>query len=501
MSQNLTPVPSSTGVFGVSPQLTTTINPQRVKLLSEQYKTAKGLRVQPTEWNPVGRPIYGRLPAASEQYQLDFFEEGGRGYVLVPPGNDQFGPGSLFVNQSENHDVLLIEDGVVVWEEGTTSIYKTFVDFRELGVEDGRYLICYQLIYDDEPQPLPFQVEDYCLAGLNFDVDDSASASFRRSVDVADPWPFPGINLFAQAEDDLSWQNFIDLVNRVPGAQAGIKPGMPDYEQPTDSWVEWESSLPWKLDTIKIRTELTENVPPCSLSIASFEVGERWKLVQQQQAKRDSEGFYWEFQTDLVPQKRWRLDWGFNVRTNASQLTVSGLLYIPTKPTAPRPRAQLAIYPTNLIPENESLCRLAVVNVDNYRIPNKPNGELFKDDIREIVTRDYEPIADWLTVYWDEQLITLWEEVKNFTPRYLAPPTLLRASYVGLEEYGVDVSSDPLPYPPPPSIPPETSIVSASVLLYPPLPENTSLIGAAVSFFTEPGNPAITGITLEVVNP
>ena len=501
MSQNLTPVPSSTGVVGISPQLATTVNPQRVKLLSEQYKQAKGLRAQPTEWNPIGRPIYGRLPAASEQYQLDFFEEGGKGYVLIPRGNDQFGPGSLYVNQSENRDVLLIEDGVIVWEEGTTPIYKTFVDFREVGVDDGRYLICYQLIYDDAPEPLPFQVEDYCLAGLDFNVNDSSSDNFRRSDDVADPWPFPGINLFAQASDGLNWQNFIDLVNRTPGTQAGVKPGMPDYEQPVTSWVEWESVLPWKLDTIKIRTDAVENVPACSLSVASLDSDESWELVQQQEAKRDGTGFYWEFQTDLVPQKKWRLDWGFNVRTSATQLTVSGLLYIATKPTAPRPRAQLAIYPTNLVPEDESLCRLAIVSVDNYQIPYRPNGELFKDDIREIINRDYEPIADWLTQYWDEQLVSLWEDVKEFTPRFMAPPTLLGYSYLSLEKVGISVDSAPLPYPPTPPVSREINFIAASVSLVPPLPELTSLSGATVTLISPTTQPLISSITISVENP
>jgi hypothetical protein len=501
MSQNLTPVANSEGIIGVSPQLNTSLTPNRIKLLSEQYKAVEELVPQPTQWNPVGRPIYGRLPAASEQYQLDFFEEGGRGYVLIPQGNDQFGPGSLYVNQSEDRDVLLIENGVIVWEEGTTPVLKTFVDFRELGVEDGRYLICYQLIYDDAPQALPFQVEDYCLAGLDFNVNDSASFISRKSTDTANPWPFPGLFMFATSEEGLEWKNYIDIVNRTPGAQAGVQPGFPDYEQPLLSWVSWESPIPWKLDTIKVRTTLTANVPPCSLLLASEDPDEEWTVIQTNAALLDSEGYYWEFQTDFIPQTKWRLDWGTAARVSASRLTVSGLLYLLAKPSTERARAQLAIYPTNVVPEDESLCRLAIVSVNNYQIPYRPNGELFKDDIREIINRDYEPVADWLTVYWDKQLITLWEDAKNFTPRYFTPSTLLRTSYASLEKYGIDVSSDPLPYPPIPVVPPETNIIRVSVFLNPPLPENTSLIEATVSFFTQPGNPAITEITLEVVNP
>ena len=501
MSQNLTPVENASGVSGITPQLTTTVNQQRIKIFSQEYKDTKGLVLQPTEWNPVGRPIYGRLPAASEQYQLDFFEEGGRGYVLIPRGNDLFGPGSLYVNQSENREVLLIENGDIVWEEGTTPVYKTFVDFRELGVEDGRYLVCYQLIYDNEPQPLLFQVEDYCLAGLDFSVTDSASQNFERSADDANPWPFPGLNMFAFAEQGVEWKNYIDLVNRSPGAQAGVKPGFPDYEQPLLSSVEWESAYPWKLDVIKVRTTLVEKIPSCSLYIESPDPDIVWELVQQAVPLKDSDGYYWEFQTDLVPQQKWKLDWGPTTKVNASKLTVSGLLTIPTKPSAPRPRAQLAIYPTNLVPEDESLCRLAIINVDNFQIPYRPTGELWKDDIREIINRDYEPVANWLTQYWDEQLISLWSEVKAFTPGYMAPPTLLKQSYASLEKYGITVDGAPPPYPPSPPTPTVASFVGASVSLVPPLPDVTTLASVSVDFEVPLNPPQITDIIIDVVTP
>jgi len=485
MSQNLTPITNSAGVAGLTPQLNTTIdNQRRIKIFSPQYKEAKGLFVQPTQWNPVGRPIYGRLPAASEQYQLNFFEDGGRGYVFIPRGGDLFGPGSMYVGQSENLEVLLIENGAVVWEEGTTPVYKTFLDFREVGVADGRYLICYQLIYDDEPQPFPFQVEDYCLAGLDFSVIDSASASFQRSEDQVDPWPFPGINMFAPAEQRLEWKNYIDLVNRSPGAQAGVKPGFPDYEQPLLSNIAWESPLPWKLDTIKVRTTLAANVPQCSLYVASEDPDNEWELVQQNPALLDNEGYYWEFQTDLIPQFKWKLDWGVATKVNASKLTVSGQLYIASKPSIPVPRAQLAIYPTNVIPKDESLCRLAIISVDNFKIAKRPNGELFKDDIREIINRDYEPIANWLTQFWDSQLITLWTEFKAFAPGFMAPPTLLKQSYAFLEKYGITVNDAPPPYPPSPPSPTDINLVGATVTLVPPLSLTTSLTSASVGFTT-----------------
>lgn len=498
MSQELTPIPTSSGTIGLTPQITTTTKVNRPTYLSQPYKAVKGLELQPTQWVPGGRPIYGRLPAASAQYQMEFAADGEIGYVLIPPGGDQFGPGSLYVNQSENLEVLLIENGVIVWEQGTTPVYKMFIDFRQLRIEDGRYLIGYQLLYDDLPEPLPFQVNDFSLAGQDFTVSDSASRAFNQSQDEANPWPFPGQNLFLPESRGVEWKNYVDTVNRVPGPQAGVAPGIPEYEQPLLASVEWISRFPWKLDNIKLRTKLLHNVPACSLYIGVDDPDESWALVQTNDAKRDSSGYYWEFDTNMVPQTAWKLEWPAGSKVSAYGLTASGVLFIETRPSTARARTQVCIYPTNRIPDDETLCRLAVVSVDNFKVARKPTGELFKDDVRSIITRDYEPIANWLTQYWDKQLTETKTKVDTYAPGFMAPPTLLKTSYYDLESRGIVVSDAGPKYPKQPPSSTETLLLGASVLLTPPLPEGTTLSDAAVSFFTVPGNPEISSVTIDV---
>lgn len=506
MSQQLIPVANSSGAVGLTTTITTTTTPDRIQAFSDQYKVSKGLYVQLTEWAPGGRPIYGRLPAASEQYQQEFFEEGGRGYVFIERGGDIFGPGSLYVDQSQNREILLIQNGNIVWEQGTTPALKSFVDMRELEVADGRYLVCYQLIYDDRPEPLPFEVTDYSLGGLDFSVADSATETYSVSGDTADPWPFPGQYLFLPSSRGLQWKNYIDAVNRSPSSQAGVKPGFSEFSQPGRAIVTWESVLPWKLDEIKVRTSLKENVPPCSLYVGDADANglddEGWGLIQTQQPQVDSEGYYWSFNTDLIPQRKWRLEWPVGSRVNAYGLTVSGLLYLMSRPSTARAKAQLAVYPTNLVPENESLCRLAIISVDNFKITYKPDGELYKDDIRQIINRDYEPIANWLTQYWDEQLIRNWEKVRTYTPGFMSPPTLLKTAYYDLEAVGINVNDSPPPIPPRPDKPTETLLIGTAVSLYPPFPVSTSVIGASVSMSLLPGGtPKISNIVVDVVNP
>jgi hypothetical protein len=481
MSQELTPLPNSSGIVGLTPTIVTTIQQPRFKAYSPEYKEVKKLFLQPTQWVPGGRPIYRRLPAASETYQVDFFADGSVGYVYIPLGNDQFGGGSLYVNQSENLDALLIEDGVIVWEEGTTPVFKTIVDFREIGLESGRFLVCYQLLYDDAPEPLPFLVTDYSLAGLDFSVQDSASYVFLSSGEPnGNAWPHPGTNAFLPSSSDLSWKNFLDPVNRTPQATSGVIPGIPTEYQPLLCWLEWSSPYPWKLNVITMRCPLEGKLPEATLSYK--DTNGDWYFVQSTDARYDTNGAYYQFTTDTAPQTAWRVEWPSETKIEIEDITVSGVLTLLSKPSTERARAQLAIYPTNLVPKDETLCRLAIINVNSFELQRNDRGEILKEDIRNIATRDYEPVADWLTEFWDEQLIRGQEKVAAYSPVFMAPPTLLRTSYFDLEKYGVDITYEPPPFPPSPPRPTEVNLISVSVSLYPTLPTSNSLASATVSF-------------------
>lgn len=496
MSQKLTPISSSTGTMGLTPTIVTTTTQPRQTAYSNEYKATRSLSKQPTQWVPDGRPIYRRLPGASETYQVDFFADGGLGYVLIPPGQPQFGAGSMYVSVPESLDSLLIYDGLIVWEVGTTPVFKTIVDFNEIGLESGRFLVCYQLLYDDAPEPLPFQVTDFSLGGQDFEVNDSASSVFLTTAKPnGNAWPYPGINAFAPASQNLSWKNFLGPVNRVPQANSGIQPGVPEEFQPLLCWLEWSSPLPWKLDSITLRVPIDGEAPNASLY---YKTEGEWKLVQTTQIATDSTGRYYQFLTNTDPQLEWRVEWPEKTKMEISDITVSGILNLYSKPSTSRARAQLAIYPTNLVPENETLCRLAIINVNSFELQKNERGEILIDDVRNIATRDYEPVADWLTEYWDEQLIRNFEKVYAYTPGFMAPPTLLKSSYFDLESYGINVNNEDPVYPP---VPPEplgtVTLIGASVVLEPPLVETfevSVLVGAP-----DPGPSQITDLIGEVI--
>ncbi len=496
MSQELVPVSNASGTSGLTPTIVTAPLQTRRTALSNEFKEVRKLSLQPTQWVPSGRPIYRRLPAVGETYQVDFFSDGDIGFTFIPSGGDQFGPGSMYVSQSDNLDALLIYDGVVVWKEGTTPVPKTIVDFREIGLESGRFLVCYQLIFDDAPEPLPFQITDFSLAGQDFDSNDSASAIFlANSVPNSNAWPYPASYAFTPSGSGLLWKNYLDLVNQVPQSTAGVIPGLPEAYQPLQCWLEWSSPLPWKLDNIVLRTPLLGSLPPASLY---FKENDEWVLVQTNPVSTDSTGNFWQFQTDNVPQSNWRVEWPDYTKMEVHDITVSGLIYLNSRPSTERARAQLAIYPTNLVPEDETLCRLAIINVNEFELQKNARGEILKEDIRNIANRDYEPIADWLTEYWDEQLTRNQEKVAAYAPGFMAPPTLLKLSYVDLEKYGVAISNEVPPYPPTPPQPTEVNLIGATVSLIPPFSSTPQLVSATVSFFTDPSPPNITNVYVGV---
>jgi hypothetical protein len=71
-------------------------------------------------------------------------------------------------------------------------------------------------------------------------------------------------------------------------------------------------------------------------------------------------------------------------------------------------------------------CRLAIVDV----------GPAFNilgvEDQRQIIHRDYTPVADWLTAPFDENLIDLYEQVTNYPELWMAPPTCMKQEYANL---------------------------------------------------------------------
>ena len=416
MSQQLTSING-----GATPEIQTTLRTSRINLLSPQYIEVKNLKSRPTEWVPGGRPIYRRLPAISETYQIDFFnivpesnvgpgyiEE--VGYVFVPWGESALGSSSVLVSQSESKGDLIISSGNLVWKQGKTFVYPALINLEVLDVLNGKYDLAYQLIYNDEPLPFQYSVTDFALTGLPLTI--------TASTDSITGWRYPAVNAFLDTTT-LNWSTEDSYY--------------PSYAQPTSSYIQWDSALAQSYKSITLRCPTgTAYTGTATLYYVNNGV---LSEVTSTQVSSDTAGQYFTLSvTEQVLQTGWRVEFS-SVKVSIQSITVTGVITLLEKPSVSVPRASLVLYPSGTLPVGETFCPLAEITVNNEFQVTKLK------DTREIIRRDYTPVSDWLTKPFDTDLINLYEEVSIYPTTWMNPPTAMKQEYAGLTQYQVIVEN------------------------------------------------------------
>ena len=422
MSQQLTPING-----GVIPQVQTTTASSRLNVLSSQYIEAKGLQSRPTEWVPAGRPIYRRLPATAETYQVDFFNIVSEsnivgntfvgksieevGYVYVPYGFSINGPFSAEVVTSDTGKDLLIKSGAIVWKYGKVQVLPTIVNMEVLDVLSGRYDVAYQLIYDDSPIAHLYEVSDFALTGLPLDI--------TASTDTVTGWRYPAVNAFLNTSSNF-WAN----------EDTYFAP----YAQPTTAFIQWESELTQSYKTLVLRCPA--GAVYSGTATLSYVNGNVLTPVSTISVSSDSTGQFFKFEIE-VP----NLQTGWNVTFSSTavsvqSITVSGAVTLLEPQAALSPRAALVMYPAGTLPATTTnsageeipavYCTLAEVDIDNSYTVTRVQ------DTRSIIHRDFVPVANWLTTPFDEDLINLYEQVSDYDSLWMAPFSCMRQEYAKL---------------------------------------------------------------------
>lgn len=432
MSQQLVPVNG-----GVIPEVQTTVTSDGLKVLSDQYIQANNLQSRPTEWVPGGRPIYRRLPAISETYQINFFNvvnesnvltTGSRvtpgidkiGYVFVPYGDSINGPTSVEVVASDNLECVLIKSGIIVWEYGRTAVLPSIINLRVLDLLRGKYDVAYQLIYDDSPVEKLYEVSDFALTGQPLNI--------TGSTDATTGWRYPAVNAFLNTST-LFWQNKDTYY--------------PTYAQPSSSYIQWESELAQAYSKVTLRCPSgTAFTGSATLSYVS---NNAQSIVETVTISSDSSGQFFEFKVPAPSfQNGWRVTFT-SLDMAIQSVTVSGMLTLEEPQATPSPRATLVIYPAGTLPKTEvnakgenvpvTYCLLAQIDVDNaFKLSDIT-------DERLIIHRDYVPVADWLTKPFDEDLINLYEQVSDYSRLWMAPPSSMKQEYASLTTDQIEVEA------------------------------------------------------------
>ena len=431
MSQQLTPING-----GVVPELQTTTVTPRLNVLSRPYIDVNNLHSRPTEWVPDGRPIYRRLPAVSETYQIDFFNvvkesnvlgnnfvaEGIEqvGYVFIPYSEGINGAFSMEVISSENRKTLLIKAGSIVWKYGKTDVLPTIVDLGVLDVEGGLYDIGYQLIYDDAPVAQRYAVSDYALTGNTLNI--------TSSTDAITGWRYPGVNAFLNTSSNF-WANKDTF--------------FPSFAQPDSSFIQWQSVLPQQYTKIVLRCPTSTAYT--GTATLSYVTGGATIVVDTVSISRDSTGQYFEFTVDKPSdQTGWNISFS-SLDMSIQSIVVSGAVTIMKPVAGPTPRATLVMYPAGTSPQTVKNSEGNDIPVTYCYLAQVEIGGVYDvvkiQDTRGIIHRDFVPVADWLTTPFDEDLINLYEQVSGYPKTWMAPPSCLKQEYANLFTDGIVVEA------------------------------------------------------------
>lgn len=424
MSQNITPVNGGRESIQVSPSAAQGI------YISPQYQEANNIFSTPTEWVPGGRPIYDRLPAISERYKINFGFDQDSAYVFVPVGESVFGPNSLEVIASDDNKFLIIKRGAVVWEYGNFKVDPVIISLEEIGMLNTKYLIAYQLTFDDSPFDALYEVADYSLSGYEMTV--------RSGTDGVPGWRYISKYAFCGL-NSIEWRNYDGL--------------FPDYTE--DAYLTWLFPKAASLTAIELRCptnsaitgtatlhttdclNLDSESPYCDSPIFT-----EYETVAVQS---DASGQYFRFEIPNSPFiTGWSVSWS-DKKVAIKDVKVTGTIPIRSKPAEGITNISLVAYPQSTLPATVTnglgkevpavYCKLAFVDTSNAYTVTKI------EDIRESVNTDYQPIADWLTRPWDENLINIFEQIQNYPELWMNPVTCMKQEYAQLSEDLIVVES------------------------------------------------------------
>jgi hypothetical protein len=308
----------------------------------------------------------------------------------------------MFVSASESNKDLIIRGGRIVWSNGGTQVYPAIVNLQNLELGAGSYFLGYELVYDDAPQQKIYTVEDFALTGQPLTITSSTSNIVG--------WRFLALNAFLNTTN-LFW--------------SPTDTYFPTYAQPAESYIQWESSLGAAYSSITLRCP--SGVSSAATASLFYITATGVSILQQSvEPSIDATGYYYEFKTTSpVFNTGWKVVWS-DKNVSIQSITVSGAVTLLKKPSTPMTRASLVIYPREKVPSIGTYCPLANITVSNdFQVTTV-------EDIRFVIHRDYVPVSGWLTKFFDDNLINLYEQVLEYPLTWMSPPTCMKQEYLDL---------------------------------------------------------------------
>lgn len=347
-----------------------------IKLYDQRVLRVKGLIPTKTPWGREGgRPIYDRLPSGAETYQIQSPED----VLVYLEGNSQ----SLAVGAwQDSPSVLVIQSGKLTWEHDQVPIEAYAINIKALGLQDGDYQVGYYLEYAQEE----FQTEQ---------VIDEDNISISRSLSLFESSK-PNINqLFQSFVEGVRWETSSDK----------------------EEWFAIDFSRPILPRSFNFNANV-EAIRPTQFSLYSSNDAIVWEF--------EGSGTINQGNTSVAvnnnsPKRYWKFYFSGGVASFFFMGYSGQAVYPNTRPSGKISKATPFI--DNKFAELEQIGTvLGYITVKNGQIVEAV-------DARRTTENSYEPVAKWLTTFQDERLKSLFEDVSNYSRRFLSPTEGLYSVY------------------------------------------------------------------------
>ena len=310
-----------------------------------------------------------------------------------------------------------------MWEHGDFKIDPVVISLEEVGMNSTRYLIAYQLLFDDSPFEALYEVSDYSLSGYEMTV--------RSSTDSVPGWRYLPKYAFCN-NTRYEWRNYDGK--------------FPSYDDSAS--LTWLFPSAASLTSIELRcptnTAITGTATLYTTDCLNSDpqnpycYSPNFAEYETVSVKSDDFGQYFLFEIPDSPYiTGWSVSWT-DKKISINDVRVTGTIPLKRKPAEGVTSISLVAYAQDSLPKTVTnsvgkevpavYCKLAYVDTSKFYTVTKI------DDIRETVSTDYQPVADWLTRAWDENMIDIFEQMKNYPELWMNPTSCMKQEYAQLSE-------------------------------------------------------------------
>ena len=379
----------------------------RPKFYSEEALQSLHIKPQRTVWGyEDGRPIYHRLPAIEEGYQVGYDFDQPRVYI-DPSKNQAKGNGTIEVRRDKNAPATLnIAGGTITWKEGFIDIDPLSVDTNtfnnDFGLAVGFYQVAYVILPYEEASDSP--IPGYSEVKVeNSNVSD-AYVLFNASSEAPGHYDYYAVD---NIETTKSWRP--NLKSETGGYNVGTE-------------FVLDFGAPVRTENLTVHAE-SVNLATASGALYTSDNGIIWDLQDQKTSERGS----WSFNISRWYNQYVRTFF-WDGRASINEITFTGSLYLEDR----RVREQQAV-PMLVIRDRYEAIEGDYLMLANFEVRNR--GSIVNiNDLRSVSYHKHQPVAGWLTQFQDDSLRCLFDSVTRYSYLSMAPQSSSLHLYDEMED-------------------------------------------------------------------